>query len=73
MAAGIDIRNADRLVAIDGGTGAELGVLGTSGDPTLPFLGAQIVNPATNNPADNSIWIASLVQTSVIASDAAGV
>ncbi len=106
------------LVALDGTTGAELAVVAT-GSPTVPFVGAQIVNPATNkiyaiasgtsstvggyevydgatntriagsefagqqatdilrgyfqsyhiNPADNSVWIASIVQTSVLAAD----
>jgi DNA-binding beta-propeller fold protein YncE len=43
VSAGINMADARRLLAIDGTTGAELAVLATSGDPTLPFLGVQLV------------------------------
>jgi hypothetical protein len=43
----IDNVNHVRLIAIDGATGAEIAVVATD-DPTAPFIGASIVNPATN-------------------------
>lgn len=107
-----------RLMAIDGATGAELAVVATD-DPTAPFIGAAVVNPANNkiygigsgglntvggyevydgatntriagtlfaqpqatdytngylssyqlNPADNSLWMTTWIQTSEIAAD----
>lgn len=43
----VDNRNLVQLVALDGGTGAQLAVVATS-NATAPFLGASIVNPANN-------------------------